>query len=109
MKKLTDYLNEGLDDNLDWKIDRYFYKDNKGKKEFYELIDYCRDNKAFNQKDLEEYFKDYPFDNLKKFVDFIDDNIKLGIENRDYIYKLSVILKQLITNKEEYLKYTNKK
>lgn len=102
-------IDEALDNNLVWKIDKYLDRDENERKDFYDLVDYCRDNKAFNQKDLEEYLTDHPFKNLKKFVDFIDDVINPDLDNRDYIYKLTVILKQLITNKEEYLKYTNKK
>ena len=102
-------IEEALDDNLIWKIDKYFNKDEEERKYFYDLVDFCRDNRSFNKKDLEEYFKDHPFKNLKKFVDFIDDVIKSEDENRDYTYKLTVILKQLISNKREYSKYTNKK
>jgi len=109
MKSLNDYINEALDNNLVWKIDKYLNKDENEKRYFYELVDYCRNNKAFNKKDIEEYLTEHPFKNLKKFIDFIDDIVKPDLENRDYTYKLTVILKQLITNKEEYLKYTNKK
>lgn len=102
-------IKEALDNNLLWKIDKYFSKDDKERKDFYSLVDYCRDNPSFNQKDIMKYLETHPFKNLKKFVDFIDDVIKQETENRDYTYILSVILKQLIMNKRECLKYTNKK
>ena len=102
-------IKEALDNNLLWKIDKYFQRDDEGRKYFYDLVDYCRDNSSFNKKDIEEYLEEHPFNNLKKFIDFIDDVIHQETENRDYAYILSVILKQLIMNKTECLKYTNKK
>ena len=102
-------IKEALDNNLLWKIDKYFSKDDQERKEFYSLVDYCREQTSFNKKDIEEYLKEHPFKNLKKFIDFIDDVIQQETENRDYAYILTVVLKQLIMNKRECLKYTNKK
>ena len=109
MKSLNSYINESIDNNLFWKIDHYFKTKPQERRDFYNIIDYCRENTVANSKQLEEYLKEHPFENLKKFVDFIDDVIKSEDENRDYTYKLTVILKQLISNKREYSKYTNKK
>ena len=33
---------------------------------------------------LEEYLSKYPFNHLKQFIDFIDDNVKSNQEGRDY-------------------------
>jgi len=100
-------IKESLDNNLFWKIDKYFEKDDQERKDFYDLVDYCRKQTSFNKKDIEEYLKEHPFKNLKKFIDFIDDVIKQETDNRDYTYILTVIIKQIIMSKTD--KYTNKK
>ena len=109
MKSLTSYINESIDDNLFWKIDHYFKTKPQERKDFYRIIDYFRKNSSANHKQLEEYLKNHPFDNLKKFVDFIDDVIKQDSNDRDYIYILYKIIKLIIGNKSKGIKYTNKK
>jgi len=102
-------IKESIDNNLNWKIDKYFERAEVERKQFYDLVDFCRENPAFNKKDLEEYLKDHEFKNLKKFVDFIDDVIKQDTEGRDYVYILMVAIKLVINSDKECLKYTNKK
>lgn len=109
MKHLNNYIKESFEDNLFWKIDKYFEHNDDEKYYFYSLIDYFRENPSTNQKQLEEYLKDHPFKNLKKFIDFLDDVIKQETDNRDYSYLLCVIIKRIISNKDEGEKYSNKK
>lgn len=107
MKRIRQFIYEALDNNLFWKIDKYFERDNQERKDFYDLVDYCRKQTSFNKNDIDEYLKEHPFKNLKKFIDFIDDVIKQETDNRDYTYILTVIIKQIIMSKTD--KYTNKK
>ena len=109
MKSLIDYINESLDENTFWKIDKYFERNPKEKKIFIDIVDHFREIPGFNTKNVEEYIKDKEFKNLKKFIDFLDDIIKNEDTNRDYNYLLYMIIKRIISDKVEGIKYTNKK
>lgn len=111
MINLKEYIiTESIDNNLFWKIDKYFERNNIEKRQFYNIVDFCRDNPGFNHKILEEYLsKHNEFKNLKKFIDFLDDVVKQDTTNRNYVYILTIIIKQIIANKTEGNKYTNKK
>lgn len=109
MKSLNKYINESIDNNLFWKIDHYFKTKPQERRDFYSIIDYCRENTVSNSKQLEEYLKEHPFENLKKFVDFIDDVIKQDTSGRDYVYILYKIITLIIGNQSKGIKYTNKK
>lgn len=109
MKSLNTYIIETFDNNLFWKIDHYFKTKPQERIDFYKIIDYCRENGISNSKQLEEYLKEHPFNNLKKFVDFIDDVIKQDTSGKDYVYILYKIINLIISNKSKGIKYTNKK
>ena len=106
MKSLLQYLNESFEDNLFWKIDKYFEHNKPEYDVFIDLVDYCRSNPGFNKKTLEDYLVEHPFKSLKKFIDFLDDVIKVSTTDRDYIYILSVIIKMIISDKTDGIKYT---
>lgn len=109
MKSIKSYIKESVDDNLFWKIDTFFYNNEPELKEFNNLVDYCRDHPGFNHKNIEEYLKEHPYKNIKNLIDFLDDTIKQTATDRNYTYILTVIIKQLLGNKTESMKYTNKK
>ena len=109
MISLSEYIIESFEDNLFWKIDKYFERSNEERKQFYDIVDYFRENPSTNKKQIEEYLKEHPFKNLKKFIDFLDDVIGQETDNRDYEYLLCVIVKRILGSKEESEKYTNKK
>lgn len=106
MKTLSQYINESFEDNLFWKIDKFFDRNKTEYDVFIDLVDFCRNNPGFNKQILEDYLLQHPFKSLKKFIDFLDDVIKVNTTDRDYIYILSVIIKMIISDKSEGIKYT---
>jgi len=109
MKYLKEYIKESFEDNLFWKIDKYFVRNNEEKKLFIDIIDYFRDHPGFNKKNVEEYLENNKFDKLDKFIDFIDDIVQKNNDERDYNYILYLVIKKVIDNKNLERKYTNKK
>lgn len=105
MKSLNEFIRESIDDNLFWKIDKYFEKSVKERNQFLSLVRYCRKNPGFTDKDVEKWIKENEFINLKKFVDFVDDVVKIDTTDRDYTYILYKIIKLVIANKSEGEKY----
>ena len=106
---LDEYINESFEDNLFWKIDKYFENHDDEKKIFIDIIDYFRDHPGFNKKTVEDYIQDKEFKNMKKFLDFLDDIVKQEDTNKDYTYILYLVIKKIISDKVEGEKYTNKK
>ena len=45
---------------------------------------------------------------MKKFLDFLDDIIQQEDTNKDYFYILYLVIKNIISDKVEGIKYTNK-
>ena len=109
MKNLKNYIKESFEENTFWKIDKYFERNDIERKLFIDLIDYFRDNPGFTTKDVEEYTKEHEFKNFKKFIDFLDDIIKPSTTDRDYNHILYMLIKRIISDKNEGEKYTNKK
>lgn len=105
MKTLTNYIKESFEENTYWKIDRYFHKNTQERKDFLYLIDYFKAHGGLSKQSLEEYLSKHPFNHLKQFIDFIDDNVKSNQEGIDYIYIFYLIVKKLITDKvhQDYL------
>lgn len=112
MKQLNNYINdkiyESFEDNLFWKIDKYFERNELEKKQFIDIVDYFRDHPGFNKKTIEEYLEKNKFEKIDKFIDFIDDIIKKEDTERDYKYILYMVIKRIIENKNLEKKYTNK-
>lgn len=113
MKTLKEYiLNEELDDNLFWKIDTYFKNNPSELTSFNGMIDVCRSNKSFNSGTIEAYLNgnENLNKNQKKFVDFIEDIIHPDTSiNKDYNTSIYNIVKTIVGNKTEGIKYTNLK
>lgn len=105
MKSLYLFLIESIEDNLFWKIDKYFEHQENEKNQFLSLVRYCRENPGFTSKTIEEWLKDNEFKNIKKFIDFLDDVVKIETTDRDYNYILYKIVKLIIDNKSEGEKY----
>ena len=108
MKYFKEYIKESFEDNLFWKIDKYFERNKEKKKLFIDIIDYFRDHPGFNKKTVEEYLENNNFDKLDKFIDFIDDIVQKNNEEKDYNYILYLVIKKVIDNKNLERKYTNK-
>jgi hypothetical protein len=115
MKRLDKFirehiLNEDIDDNIFWKIDTYFQNNDTELKAFNGLVDICRTNKGYNSKTIDAYVSgnESLFKNQKKFVDFIEDNVQQDTSlSKDYSSSLYNIVKTVIGNKTEGIKYTN--
>ena len=115
MKRLTTFineqiLNEDIDDNIFWKIDTYFQNNDTELKAFNGLVDICRTNKGYNSKTIDAYVSgnESLLKNQKKFIDFIEDNIQQDTSlSKDYSSSLYNIVKTVIGNKTEGIKYTN--
>lgn len=106
MKSLFNYLQESIEDNLFWKIDKYFERDKTEFNTFIDLVDYCRKNPSFNKQTIENYLIEHPFKSIKKFIDFLDDVIKIDTTDRDYVYMLSIVIKKIISDKSDGIRYT---
>ena len=109
MKKIINFIKESFEENTFWKIDKYFERHQEELKKFNEIIDYFRALRSFNSNDIKNYIEDNKSINLKPFVDFLDDIIKQDTTNMDYNYRLYLIIKYILSHKEESDKYTNKK
>lgn len=110
MKRLKEFIKEELDNNIFWKIDTYF-KDNPDElKAFNGMVDVCRTNKGFNTSTIDAYLSSNELlnKNQKKFVDFLDDTIKQDTSiNKDYSSAMYNVVKTVVSNKTEGMKYSN--
>lgn len=100
----TYIICESIDsDNLFWKIDKWFDKnniENSERQAFIDLLDICRNNNNIVTKDI---VSNYALsNNIKPFVNFITDNVS-GIEVNDYIYILMKIIQLILANKSYVL------
>lgn len=111
MERLKDYiLNEELDDNIFWKIDNYYKDRDEELKSFNGLVDICRTNKGYNTDTINAYLSGNAVfnKNIKNFVDYIYDTVKPDPSiNTDYTKSLHNIVKTVISNKSDGIKYTN--
>ena len=103
MNSLKDHIIfEGIDEeNLEYKVDIWFDKNNDVKQEFYEIVRYFnvprKANEIFDCDFIEKFIKKNNF-NLKGFVDFITDNIYYSNID-DYCYVFQKIIGLLGANK----------
>ena len=101
MNSLKDHIiSEGIDEeNLEYKIDIWFDKNNDVKQEFYEIVRYFntprKTNEIFDCDFMEKFIKKTNF-NLKGFVDFITDNIYYSNIDDYYYISGTVLLSQPI-------------
>lgn len=100
----TYIICESIDsDNLFWKIDKWFDKnniENSERQAFIDLLNICRNNNNIVTKDI---VSNYALsNNIKPFVNFITDNVS-GIEVNDYIYILMKIIQLILANKSYVL------
>ena len=102
-------IKESFEENTFWKIDKYFERNDFERKKFIKIIDYFRDHPGFTTQQVKEYIEEHEFKNLKKFIDFLDDIIKPSTTDRDYNHILYMLIKRIISDKNEGEKYTNKK
>ena len=100
MKTLAEYIKECLDtENFAYKYDVWFQSDTEHQKPFLELLTKLSQRKIVQKEDIESFLLKYNNFNIKKFVDFFDEDVTRDEAiNVDYIYLFSNIIKTFITN-----------
>ena len=100
MKTLNEYIQESIDtENLAWKIEKWFGRkhSNAPYKKFVELVEKFRENHGITDDDIKE-FEDKSGTDLKKFIDFICEDIDIT-EQKDYYYLLRKAIQNIIDDK----------
>lgn len=90
--------NESLDDeNLLWKLDKWFETREDQKQQFYELI--AKYNQTVDVKELQKDLENTDFySNIKEFVNFLYDDFDFNTD-KDYIYQLKKIIEYIKSKK----------
>ena len=106
MKNLKDFINESrinedIDDNLFWLLDKWFERNENQKSEFISILVQCRQEgdkvSIDNLKKLlhnTELKKD-----LKEFINFLSNDLEPQ-NNKDYLYELKQVIEVVIGKKE---------
>ena len=107
MKQLNTYIKEALDDNVLWKLDKWFESHESEQKEFMNLVFTYQDKRE--KKVLEDALNEKnTFSNvLKEIINFTNDNIKPENEI-DYVNELKILITYLLDNKTSKNKYVKK-
>ena len=111
MKSLLTYINEHkvneeLDDNMFWLLDKWFERNELQAQEFIELVVKCKqEGDKVNIDNLQKYIKGTQLElNLMEFCNFIDNDIEPQ-QTKDYLYSLKQIIEMVIGNKSKTNKY----
>jgi hypothetical protein len=98
MKTLTQFILEELDDNLFWKLSKWFDGNEAQEKEFMDIL-FASKESNFNVKEIESFLENTSlYDNLREFVNFIIDDLDIS-KDKDYLYQFKQILKMVSDNK----------
>lgn len=107
MKSLLTYINEHkineeLDDNMFWLLDKWFERNERQAQEFIELIVKCKqEGDKVNIDNLKTYIKGTQLEsNLMEFCNFIDNDIE-PLQTKNYLYSLKQIIEMVIGKKEK--------
>lgn len=104
MKSITTYIKENLEDNLIWKLSKWFERNEIQKAEFINLIISFKQNKL-DIKELEAELQETSiYSNIKEFVNFIIDDLDLTNE-KDYLYQFKKIIELTLSNKSKNNKF----
>lgn len=104
MKHLNDYIYEELSENFLWKLSQWFERNEQQEQEFFNILIQSKKT-GTSVKDIEKYLEGTSLlDNLKEFVNFIDDDIHVN-ELKDYLYKMKQIVEMTLNNKSIKNKY----
>lgn len=97
MKSLVTYIQESLDDNIDWLLDKWFERNEQQKSEFIEIVIKCsQEGRKVNIDSLKKYLQGTSLERqLKEFVNFIDNEV-FPDSSKDYLYVLKQIIEQSI-------------
>lgn len=95
---LDNDVSESIDvENLAWKINKYFENKSSQYNQFVNLVHKFEEQHSISDDDIQE-FLDKSFVDLKKFIDFICEDIDLD-EQRDYMYLLRKVVQNIIGDK----------
>lgn len=101
MRTLTQLnkINEQLEDNLYWKLDKWFYNKDEQKQKFIDIVSQCRKSKP-NKDTIDFMLNSIGFDS-KKFVEFVMDDPQNQNQNEinDYSYIMQKTIDTIIANK----------
>jgi hypothetical protein len=98
MKKIIEYIKENIDtDNLVWKIEVYFKKHKDQYNQFVKLTKKFEEQHGLTNEEINEFLEKSKL-NLKKFIDFISEDI--DTENIDYIYTFKKVIQNLLDDKQ---------
>ena len=77
MKRLTEYIKENLDiDNFEYKFDVWFKSDKDHYEPILKLLQDCYERRILTKEDVDKFIGQNPKFQIKKFVDFFDENVK---------------------------------
>jgi uncharacterized protein YjgD (DUF1641 family) len=97
MISLKDYILENIDpDNLVWKIEVYFKNHKDQYTKFVNLTKKFEENHGLTDDEIND-FLDKSKLNLKKFIDFISEDVTT--ETIDYMYTLRKVIQNLLDDK----------
>lgn len=103
MQTLKGYirLNEALeDDNLLYKLDRWFANDPAGKDDFTNLVTKCHEKSPINKEILEPLAKEMLKFDISKLVDFTTDNVEgSNSDTVDSVYVLQKMIETILGTK----------
>lgn len=95
---LDNDISESIDvENLAWKINKYFEKKTSQYNQFVKLVNKFEEQHSISDDDIQEFLDKSNVD-LKKFIDFICEDIDLD-EQRDYMYLLRKVVQNIIGDK----------
>jgi len=110
MQKLIAFINEDLDENFLWLLDKWFETNEDDASTFIGLILNCKQNNSYTVDSISNFIKGTHFEEtLKEFVSFINNDISKQTTDKDILYDLKKIVEATIANKTPNNKYNTKK
>lgn len=100
--KLTQ-INESLEDNLFYLLDKWFSTDEEGKEKFINIITNCIAKKTYDKEFVKQLTDEADFP-VEAFVNFINQEIEYS-PDKDYDYNMKQIIDALIADKSSKNKY----
>jgi len=105
MKNIVEYICESFEENTLYKLDVYFKKNRKELNYFKKILKHFETHGAFQKADIINYMEQYPLVTSRQLISFLDDIVIPNKENIDYHYKFYLIIKHILSHKEEFSKY----
>ena len=107
MKNLKDFINESrinedVDDNLFWLLDKWFERNENQKSEFISILVQCRqEGDKVNIDNLKKLLHNTELKkDLKEFINFLSNDLEPQ-NNKDYVYELKQVIEVVIGKKEK--------